>query len=82
MQHKPEINNLSKKIMERKNKNKKIDVLERMKHFDERKKLNKSLLISSMKLNHSPNTLARKEKNSLNATVIGDTSSRPLKSAR
>ena len=58
--------------MERKNKNKKTDVLERMKHFDERKKLNKSLLISSMKLNHSPNTLMKKEKKiNLNATVIG-----------
>ena len=60
--------------MDRKNKNKKTDVLERMKHFDERKKLNKSLLFGSMKLNHSPNTLARKEKNNLNTTVIGDTS--------
>ena len=62
--------------MERKNKNKKADVLERMKHFDERKKLNKSLLIGSMKLNHSPNTLARREKKAnLNATVIGNNTS-------
>lgn len=68
--------------MERKNKVKKSDVLERMKHFDERKKLNRSLLIGSMKLDHSPNTHSRKEKSYLVSGKIDGVNSKPLKSAR
>ena len=68
--------------MERKNKAKKSDVLERMKHFDEKKKLNRSLLIGSMKLDHSPNTHSRKEKGYLIGGKIDGFNSKPLKSAR